>query len=30
MGDLHMPLHMGHASDLGGNRIKVEVLRTRQ
>lgn len=23
MGDLHMPLHMGHASDLGGNRIKV-------
>lgn len=24
MGDLHMPLHMGHATDLGGNRIKVE------
>lgn len=24
MGDLHMPLHMGHASDLGGNRIKVK------
>lgn len=24
VGDLHMPLHMGHASDLGGNRIKVK------
>ncbi len=24
MGDLHMPLHMGHAPDLGGNRIKVK------
>lgn len=24
MGDLHMPLHMGHATDLGGNRIKVK------
>ena len=23
-GDLHMPLHMGHATDLGGNRIKVK------
>lgn len=22
-GDMHMPLHMGHATDLGGNRIKV-------
>ena len=22
VGDLHMPLHMGHATDLGGNRIK--------
>ena len=24
MGDLHMPLHMGHATDLGGNRVKVK------
>lgn len=24
VGDLHMPLHMGHATDLGGNRIKVK------
>lgn len=24
MGDLHQPMHMGHASDLGGNRIKVK------
>lgn len=24
MGDLHMPLHMGHATDLGGNRTKVK------
>lgn len=24
MGDIHMPLHMGHATDLGGNRIKVK------
>lgn len=23
-GDLHMPLHMGHATDLGGNRIKIK------
>lgn len=23
LGDLHQPLHMGHTSDLGGNRIKV-------
>ncbi|MDE5970590.1 MAG: S1/P1 nuclease [Muribaculaceae bacterium] len=23
-GDLHMPLHMGHATDLGGNRITVK------
>lgn len=23
-GDIHMPLHMGHATDLGGNRIKVK------
>jgi len=22
VGDMHQPLHMGHASDLGGNRIK--------
>lgn len=22
-GDLHQPLHMGHATDLGGNRVKV-------
>lgn len=24
VGDLHMPLHMGHATDLGGNRVKVK------
>ena len=24
MGDLHQPMHMGHATDLGGNRIKVK------
>lgn len=24
MGDLHQPLHMGHATDLGGNRVKVK------
>lgn len=24
VGDLHQPMHMGHASDLGGNRVKVE------
>ena len=24
VGDLHQPLHMGHASDLGGNTIKVK------
>ena len=23
MGDLHQPMHMGHASDLGGNKVKV-------
>ncbi|MBO4945698.1 MAG: S1/P1 nuclease [Muribaculaceae bacterium] len=23
-GDMHQPMHMGHASDLGGNRIKVK------
>lgn len=23
LGDLHQPMHLGHASDLGGNRIKV-------
>lgn len=23
-GDLHQPMHMGHATDLGGNRIKVK------
>lgn len=23
MGDLHQPMHMGHATDLGGNRVKV-------
>lgn len=23
MGDMHQPLHMGHATDLGGNRIKI-------
>lgn len=23
LGDLHQPLHMGHATDLGGNRIKI-------
>lgn len=24
MGDLHQPMHMGHATDLGGNRIQVK------
>jgi hypothetical protein len=24
MGDLHQPLHMGHATDLGGNRVTVK------
>ncbi|MCM1293205.1 MAG: S1/P1 nuclease [Bacteroides sp.] len=24
MGDMHQPLHMGHATDLGGNRTKVK------
>lgn len=24
MGDLHQPMHMGHATDLGGNRIMVK------
>lgn len=23
VGDMHQPLHMGHATDLGGNRVKV-------
>lgn len=24
MGDLHQPMHMGHASDLGGNKVNVK------
>lgn len=24
VGDLHQPMHMGHATDLGGNRVKVQ------
>lgn len=24
LGDMHQPMHMGHATDLGGNRIKVK------
>lgn len=24
MGDLHQPMHMGHATDLGGNRVNVK------
>jgi len=24
VGDLHCPMHMGHATDLGGNRVKVK------
>ena len=24
VGDLHQPMHMGHATDLGGNRIKIK------
>ena len=24
MGDLHQPMHLGHATDLGGNRVKVK------
>jgi hypothetical protein len=27
MGDLHMPLHMGHRSDLGGNLVKVKFFK---
>lgn len=24
LGDMHQPMHMGHATDLGGNRVKVK------
>lgn len=24
MGDMHQPMHMGHATDLGGNRVKIK------
>lgn len=24
MGDVHQPMHMGHATDLGGNRVKIK------
>ncbi len=24
VGDLHQPMHMGHATDLGGNRVKIK------
>lgn len=27
MGDLHQPMHMGHKSDLGGNRIRVKFFK---
>ena len=28
VGDLHQPLHMGHASDLGGNKIDVKFFKS--
>lgn len=28
VGDIHQPMHMGHATDLGGNRIKVKFFDT--
>lgn len=27
MGDLHQPMHLGHASDLGGNTVKVKFFK---
>ena len=24
VGDLHQPMHLGHATDLGGNRVKIK------
>ena len=27
VGDLHQPMHMGHKTDLGGNRVQVTVLK---
>lgn len=28
MGDMHQPLHLGHASDLGGNTVKIKYFDT--
>ena len=28
LGDIHQPLHMGHASDLGGNRVHVKYFKS--
>lgn len=28
VGDLHQPMHMGHATDLGGNKVKVKFFKT--
>lgn len=28
LGDIHQPMHMGHASDLGGNRVNVKFFKT--
>lgn len=30
MGDLHQPMHMGHASDLGGNRVTVKYFNNKR
>jgi len=30
VGDLHMPLHLGHASDRGGNEIKIKFFGTEK
>lgn len=27
LGDLHQPMHMGHATDLGGNKVKVKFFK---
>lgn len=29
MGDLHQPMHMGHQTDLGGNRVSVEFFKEK-
>lgn len=30
LGDIHQPMHMGHATDLGGNRVKVRFFGREQ